>query len=79
MDEWLVGGLAAITLTIGTLYWHLLVRPEVLLMLWQAPDDPDWFEHHPAALRALRWSTGALVFLLGLLTGIIVIFLVRTR
>ena len=77
----LVGGfLLATTVAFATLYWQLLVRPEVLLSFWRDGSmvQEDWFDHHPAGLRALRWATGATLFLLGFLTGLAWSFLVTT-
>ena len=81
MDVVVVGILTAVTVTFGTLFWHLLVHPEIMLSVWTRPgDDPhgSWFDHHPGALRALRWATGGVLFLLGFLTGLATTFLVRT-
>ncbi len=79
MDALVVGALTAVTVTLGTLFWHLLVRPEVLLSLWSDPaDGHEWFEHHPGAVAALRWAGGGVLFLLGFLTGLVTVFLVRT-
>ena len=76
----LVGGLTAMTVAIGALFWQLLVRPDVFLSVWsdKGVTDSQWFEHHPGALIALRWTLGVVVFLLGFLTGLALTFLTGT-
>jgi hypothetical protein len=79
MDALLGGILMGLTLALAAIYWQLLVRPEVLLSLWQDVPQDGWFEEqHPAGLRALRWVTGATLVLLGFLTGLAWTFLVST-
>jgi hypothetical protein len=80
MEPLLVGLLTSMTAVLGVAYWQLLVRPESLLQLWTDPDHPreEWFDHHPGALRALRYATGGMVFLFGFLTGLTLTFLLGT-
>ncbi len=80
MEPFIVGVLTAVTAVLGVAFWQVLVRPESLLALWSDPGPPDdgWFEHHPGALRALRYSLGAVLFLSGFLTGLALTFLLGT-
>ena len=80
MEALIVGFLTAITVTLGALYWQLLVRPEVLLTLWgdKSAVEAGWFERHPGTLTALRWTIGTVVLLLGFLTGLALTFLSST-
>lgn len=80
MEPFIVGGLTAVTAVLGVAFWQLLVRPEALLALWTDPSTPSdvWFEHHPGALRALRYSLGTVLFLSGFLTGLALTFLLGT-
>jgi len=81
MDAVLVGLLVAVTLALGAALWSLLVRPDVLLSLWDrgAATDDGFFEEHPATLVALRWSLAGFVFVLGFLTGLATAFLGQVR
>ena len=78
MDALVVGALTALTAIVGVFWWQLLVRPEAMLQGWGEPGEEGWFEHHPGAVRALRFSAGGLLFLLGFVTGLALTFLVRT-
>lgn len=76
MEPLVVGLLMALTLALGAALWSLLVRPDVLLSLWDrgAATDEGFFEEHPATVTALRWSLAGFVFLLGFLTGLATAF-----
>lgn len=80
MEPFIVGALTAITAMLGVAFWQLLVRPETLLSLWADPRarDADWFQHHPGALRALRYALGTVMFLSSFLTGLALTFLLGT-
>ncbi len=81
MDAAVVGALTAATAVASLLLWMLLVRPEITLSLFSdvaAARDP-WFEHHPGALRALRWAMAAVIVVLAFLTGLALTFLSTTR
>jgi hypothetical protein len=79
MEQVIVGWLTAATFVLGVAFWQLLVRPEALLALWAEPEREDgWFEHHPGALRGLRYALGAVLFLSGFLTGLALTFLLST-
>ena len=80
LESFIVGALTATTAVLGMAFWQLLVRPEGLLALWVDPSVPTepWFEHHPAALSALRLALGAVLFLSGFLTGLALTFLLGT-
>jgi cytochrome P450 len=79
MEPFIVGGLTAITAVLGVAFWQLLVRPETMLALWADPRESDiWFQHHPATLRALRYTLGTVLFLSGFLTGLALTFLLGT-
>lgn len=80
MDAVLVGLLTALTIALGAALWYLLVRPDVVLSLWNegAATQEGWFEEHPATLTALRWALAVAVFLLGFLTGLATAFLSKT-
>ena len=80
MDAGLVGLMTASTVTFGTIFWYLLVRPQVLLSFLDqnAVTDAAWVEPDAPTLRALRWASGATLFLLGFLTGLITAFLSST-
>ncbi len=80
MEPVVVGLLTSMTAVLGVAFWQLLVRPESMLALWSDPDASreDWFLHHPGAIRALRAAAGALLFLLGFLTGLTLTFLLGT-
>ncbi len=77
MDAVLVGSLTALTAVAGVFWWQLMVHPDTLLHPFGTAED-GWFEHHPAAVRALRLVAGSLVFVLGFLTGLALAFLART-
>lgn len=86
MEAALVGVLTAATAISGLLLWMLMVRPEVTLSLFHDPQRGDglierdpWFDHHPGALRALRWAMAAVIFGLAFLTGLALTFLSTTR
>jgi hypothetical protein len=79
MEPVIVGGLSAATAVLFLAFFLLLVRPETLLSMWSDPRvDDGWFDHHPAALRALRYALGTLLFLSGFLTGVALTFLSGT-
>lgn len=80
MDAVVVGLLTALTLALGSALWTLLVHPDVLLARWSrgGMTQEGWFEEHPAALSALRWVLGGVLFLFGFLTGLVTAFLSRT-
>jgi hypothetical protein len=78
MDPLTVGALAAMTAALAVAFWQLLVRPETFLALWSAKPTDEWVVHHPAAVRALRYAAGTLLFLFALLTGLTVTFLLMT-
>jgi hypothetical protein len=80
LEPLLVGVLTALTAVLGVAYWQLLVRPESMLQLWSDPDShrDEWFEHHPGAVRALRYAAGGMVFVFGFLTGLTLTFLLGT-
>jgi hypothetical protein len=61
-------------------YWHLLVRPEVTLSLWDdnALSDESWSVEGGSALYVLRWVLGGLVFAVGFLTGLLLTYLSAT-
>jgi len=61
-------------------YWMLLVHPKVLFsLLHPSSMEEDWLETHPGALRAARIAGALVVFLLGLITGMVWSFLARTQ
>jgi hypothetical protein len=78
--EAVVGGvMVGLTIAVAWVFWQLLVRPDALLSLWQERPHEGWFEEqHPVGLSALRWVTGAMLVLLGFLTGLVWTFLVYT-
>ena len=79
MDPLIVGALTGITAVVGVAFWQLMVRPRALLALWSdATERESWIEHHPGALRALRWTLGAVLVLAGFLTGLTLTFLLKT-
>ena len=83
MEPVIVGGLSAATAVLFLAFFLLLVRPETLLAMWSDPraessDGEGWFDHHPAALRGLRYALGTLLFLSGFLTGLALTFLSGT-
>lgn len=78
MDALFVGSLTAVGTVVGMLFWLLLVRPDALLGLLSDRPDAEWFDHHPATLSALRLTVGAVVLILGFLTGLAVAFLAGT-
>jgi hypothetical protein len=85
LEPLIVGALTAVTAVIGVAFWQLLVRPEALLALWVDPRRDlaengvdGWFEHHPGALRALRYALGAILLLSGFITGLTLTFLLGT-
>jgi hypothetical protein len=81
MEPMIVGCLTAATAVVGVAFWQVLVRPESMLALWAEPPRPDgvgWFDHHPGALRALRYALGMVLFMSGFLTGLALTFLLGT-
>lgn len=75
----LVGLLTALTAVLGVAYFHLLVRPGVVLGMWADPDDEHtWFDGHPGALRLLRVVAAGLVFAAAFATGLSLTFLLGT-
>lgn len=80
MDAIFGGVLTGVTMAVATLYWHLLVHPDLLLSLWHdgSAAEESWFQEHPAGLRALRWAAGSTLLLLGFLTGLVWAFLLST-
>ena len=79
MEPLIVGALSAATAVLLLAFFLLLVRPEALLAMWSDPrGDDGWFEHHPGALRALRYALGSLLFVSGFLTGLALTFLSGT-
>ena len=79
MEPMLVGAMTGLTAMIGVAFWQLMVRPEALLSLWSDPESHEpWFDEHPGALRALRWTLGVLLFLSGFITGLTLTFLMQT-
>jgi hypothetical protein len=80
MEALIVGFLTAITVSVGALFWQLLVRPEVLLTLLgdRGAIEAGWFKQHSGTLTALRWTTGVMVLLLGFFTGLTLTFLSST-
>jgi len=81
LDAALMGVLTSISAVAGALVWQLLVRPEDALRYWtdQAViDEESWFEHHPAALRALRTLGAALLLVLGFMCGFALTLLTQT-
>ncbi len=80
MEPLVVGGLTGVTAVIGVAFWQLMVRPSGVLSLWSDPSRPEpWLEQHPGAVRALRWTLGAILFLSGFLTGLTLTFLLQTQ
>jgi len=81
MEQVVVGALLAATIGLGTLYWYLMVLPDVALSFWRdrADDGDDWFEQQPSALRALRMATGGVLLMLGFFTGFALTFLSGTE
>lgn len=80
MDAVIVGVLTAAAAVSAVLVWQLLVRPDTIVSLWTdgtATEDP-WFGSSEGAVRALRVATAALLFLLGVLTGLALTFLQST-
>ncbi|MBT3222871.1 MAG: hypothetical protein HN348_27660, partial [Proteobacteria bacterium] len=55
MEALIVGFLTAITVSVGALFWQLLVRPEVLLTLLgdRGAIEAGWFKQHSGTLTAL--------------------------
>jgi hypothetical protein len=81
MEPMIVGCLTAATAVVGVAFWQVLVRPESMLALWAEPPRADgggWFDHHPGALRALRYALGMVLFMSGFLTGLALTFLLGT-
>ncbi|MEZ4234873.1 MAG: hypothetical protein R3F59_01635 [Myxococcota bacterium] len=80
MEPLIVGCLTAATAVVGVAFWQVLVRPESMLALWGdgASDGDGWFDHHPGALRALRYALGMVLFMSGFLTGLALTFLLGT-
>jgi hypothetical protein len=79
MEQVIVGWLTAATFVLGIAFWQLLVHPEALLSLWADREGEEgWFEHHPGALRGLRYALGTVLFLSGFLTGLALTFLLST-
>ena len=79
MTALVIGLLLALTITMGLLYWLLLVEPEQLLSLLPAePGQETWFEDHPRLLLALRWAGGTVLLLLAFLSGLATAFLAGT-
>lgn len=79
MEPVIVGGLSAATAVLFLAFFLLLFRPETLLAMWSDPRvDDGWFDHHPGALRGLRYALGSLLFLSGFLTGLALTFLSGT-
>ncbi|MBX2803608.1 MAG: hypothetical protein KTR31_38375 [Myxococcales bacterium] len=72
MEGLMVGILTGLTAVLGVALWQLMVRPESMLALW--PDrrggGRPWFDYHPGALRALRFTVGALLLGVAFLTGL---------
>lgn len=78
MDALVVGGLTAAATVAGMLFWLLLARPEALLGLFGEQSPGPWQDDHPASTTALRISLGAVVLILGFVTGLTVAFLAGT-
>jgi hypothetical protein len=84
MEPLIVGCLTAATAVVGVAFWQVLVRPEAMLALWADPRGSEgwradgWFDHHPGALRALRYTLGMVLFMSGFLTGLALTFLLGT-
>lgn len=77
MELAIVGGLCGAGFVTSALLWHLQVRPEVVLSLWD--DEPRSGVDPKAALRALRVLLGVAVLSLGFVTGAVLAFLSATR
>ena len=77
MDAVIVGLITAVAALVALHLWRLLVRPEDALSWWGASEDVagGWFSHHPGAVRALRVAGAGLIFLLGFLTGLMLVML----
>lgn len=80
MEALLVAILTALTVGVGALLWQLMVRPEMLMSVLSdgGVTQDVWFEQHAGAVWALRMLLGAMVFLLGFLTGLALTFLSST-
>ncbi len=75
-----IGLLTSVAAIVGALFWKLLVHPEDTLAHWsdRAVTDDSWFDHNPAAVRALRTVGAGLLFVLGFVTGYALTFLTQT-
>ena len=80
MDAIVVGALTSVAAVVAVLFWQLLVRPESVLALWHetAATDEVFAEPHPGAVRALRFASASIIFLMGVLTGLALTFLSGT-
>ncbi len=75
-----IGILTSLTAVVGALFWQLLVHPDETLEHWsdRKLTDEGWFEHNPAALRALRMFGAGLLFVLAFVTGFALSHLTQT-
>lgn len=78
MDALVVGALSAVGAVCALVLWVLLVHPEVVLSLLRGESE-DWVAHHPGAVRGLRVALGAILVLIGFLTGLSLTFLSGTQ
>jgi hypothetical protein len=79
LDVLIVAGVCGVSFVASALLWHLWVAPELVLSLLD--DAPLSSERRPTDLRALRWlrwMLGAVVLLVGFLTGAVLAFLAAT-
>lgn len=78
LEPLFIGILTGLTAAAGVFYWHLLVSPERVLVLFGDLSD-EWFEEAGGgALRALVWVSGLVVFLCASVTGVAVVFFAST-
>jgi len=81
LDAALIGVLTSVAAVVGALFWQLLVHPDDTLSHWSehaVTDEESWFEHNPAALKALRTLGGGLLLVLGFITGFALTLLTQT-
>ncbi|MFT7518255.1 MAG: hypothetical protein ACI9MC_000385 [Kiritimatiellia bacterium] len=72
LDAVVVGGLAAATVAVSGWLWALLVDPDLVLGWLAGPTG--WELTDSAGLRALQWTGGAVLVMLGFATGLAVSF-----
>ena len=72
----IVGAVCASSFVASALLWHLWVAPELVLSLLD--EGAGRAEPDPRAVRWLRWALGALVVLVGFVTGAVLAFLAAT-